>query len=43
MNEDPQIEFLKSLLKSEDELKIIRILTELDNSNDWIEEYLADD
>ena len=43
MSENPQIEFLLSLLNDEDEQKIIRILTEVENSNDWIEEYLAND
>ena len=43
MKEDPQIEFLKSLLEDKEELKIIHILTELENSNEWIEAYLSDD
>ena len=43
MSENPQIEFLLSLLNDEDEQKVIRILTEVENSNDWIEEYLAYD
>ncbi len=43
MSENPQIEFLLTLLDDEDEQKIIRILTEVENSNDWIEEYLAND
>ena len=43
MSENPQIELLLSLLDDEDEQKIIHILTEVENSNDWIGEYLADD